>query len=213
MFAVVPEAVTLGETAVGSAVASNVGKKVLQDAPQVVPVVERVAATELGAAKNLAQKGASFIGQEAKVLPSKLSGSAANAATKGAENAAEGAAKESMKKKVFDAVVLGGVLPGVGFTAASNYLSKPSSDSNPDVANGDLVNAHKSANGDHNKLMNHKFDNGKTFKDVQKNYLKDNGNLLKKVDGEKQLLYTENGSPTPVHKTAILHGIKLDKNK
>ena len=203
MFAVVPEGATLAETAVGSAVASNVGQKVIKEAPLIVPKVE-----------NLAAKGASVVGGEVKNLASKVTGSAANqVATNTAKQAAEGAVKESAKKKVFDAVVLGGLLPGAGFTIAGNYLSKPSSDSNPDVTNGDLVDAHKNANGDHKKLMNHKFDNGKTFKEVQSNYLKDNKNELKKINGNKDLLYTKNGSPTPLHKQAQLHGISLNKNK
>lgn len=211
MFAVVPEGATLAETAVGSAVASNVGQKVIKEAPLIVPKVE-----------NLAAKGASVVGGEVKNLASKVTGSAAKnvasntakqVATNTAKQAAEGAVKESAKKKVFDAVVLGGLLPGVGFTAASNYLSKPSSDSNPDVTNGDLVDAHKNANGDHKKLMNHKFDNGKTFKEVQNNFIKDNKNELKKINGNKDLLYTKNNSPTPLHKQAQLHGISLNKNK
>ena len=93
-----------------------------------------------------------------------------------------------------------------------NYLSKPS-DANPDVTNGDLVEAHKAANGDHEKLMNHKFDNGKTFKDVQSDFVKNNKSALGKANGEKALLYDENGEPTHFHKKALLHGIKLDKNK
>ena len=200
MFAVVPEAVTLGESAVGTAVASNVGKKIISKAPQILPQAERIAATELGAAKNLIGKGASTIENVASKATEK-------AAIKGAE----GAAKESTKKKVFDAVVLGGVLPGVGFTAASNYLSKPSSDSNPDIKNGDLVEAHEKANGNHEKLMNHKFDNGKKFKDVQNDFVKNNKSVLNKANGEKDLLYNDSGSPTNFHKKALLHGIKLDK--
>ena len=203
MFAVVPEGATLAETAVGSAVASNVGQKVIKEAPQIIPKVE-----------NLAAKGASVVGNEIKNVASKVTGSAANqVATNTAKQVAEGAVKESAKKKVFDAVVLGGLLPGAGFTIAGNYLSKPSSDSNPDVTNGDLVDAHKNANGDHKKLTNHKFDNGKTFKEVQSNYLKDNKNELKKINGNKDLLYTKNNSPTPLHKQAQLHGISLNKNK
>ena len=203
MFAVVPEGATLAESAVGSAVASNVGQKVIKEAPQIIPKVE-----------NLAAKGASVVGNEIKNVASKVTGSAANqVATNTAKQVAEGAVKESAKKKVFDAVVLGGLLPGAGFTIAGNYLSKPSSDSNPDVTNGDLVDAHKNANGDHKKLMNHKFDNGKTFKEVQNNFIKDNKNELKKINGNKDLLYTKNGSPTPLHKQAQLHGISLDKNK
>jgi len=204
MFAVAPEAVTLGETAVGSAVASNLGQKIIQKAPQVIPTAERVAATELGVAKNLIGKGASTV----ENLASKT---ATSATTQAATKAAEGAAKESTKKKVFDAVVMGGLLPGAGFTLAGNYLSKPSSESNPDVANGDLVEAHKAANGDHKKLENYKFDNGKTFKEVRNNYIKDNKNVLNKMNGEKDLLYNEDGTLTEKHKKALLHGIKLNK--
>ena len=66
MFAVAPEAVTLGETAVGSAVASKVGQKVIQNAPKIIPKAEQLAA-----------KGASVVGAEVKNIASKVTGNAA----------------------------------------------------------------------------------------------------------------------------------------
>jgi hypothetical protein len=147
---------------------------------------------------------------EAKTFAKAAEKTGAQSVAKAAEKGGE-VAKESFKKKAFDAIVVGGILPGVGFTVAGNMLSQPSSAQNPNITNGDLVKAHSRARGNHSALMNHQFDNGKTFKQVQSDFYKANKAKLHKAKNNQKMLYTKTGKPTKLNVSAKLHGIDLGK--
>jgi hypothetical protein len=121
----------------------------------------------------------------------------------------EGEPKESFKKKAAEALVLGGLVPGVGFTLAGNLVGQPSSQQNPDITNGDLAKAHHAAKGDVDALENYKFHNGKTFKQVRYDYVKANKDKLLDAQGDNSKLYTKTGKMTKLHKQARLHGVSL----
>ena len=108
--------------------------------------------------------------------------------------------KLNLKNLLERTLVLGGIVPGVGFTIAGNLLGQPSSNQSPDITNGNLINVHDKANGDYDALIKHKFHNGKTFEQVQKEYLKANGHKFKNAK-----LFDENGNPTDIHVQSKLH--------
>lgn len=120
--------------------------------------------------------------------------------------------KGAMLKKAGEAILVGGILPGAGFTIASNELSKPSSSANPEVKNKDLIKAHSKAKGNQKKLNNMKI-KGKKFSDIQKKYIETHKSKLHKAYNNKKLLYNKNGEPTQFHKQAILHNISLHPKK
>src|SRR5579885_2365754 len=130
-----PKAVQLGKR-----VLPKVGQAVKENVPKAVELGERAIGTGIQAVKQNAPK----------VIPE-----AGKAVSKGSKFI-------SGAKKVGESFILGGVLPAIGFSLIPSLASQPSSQSNPDITNADLVEAHRKS-GDIKKLKKYKFSNGKTF--------------------------------------------------
>lgn len=186
---------------VASKTASFVPGFVKREAQQVIQGVEQV--------------GAKILPQAEKAIAPTLAKGAEKAIaptlTKEAEKVAEAVPKESLKKRIFDSVVVGGILPGAGFTIAGNFLGQPSSQTNPDIKNQDLVTAHQVADKNHANLNNYKFNNGKTFNQVRNDFKTENQSRINKSFTDRSVLYDKQGNPTRFNVSAKLHGVDLDK--
>ena len=178
-----PKAVQLGKR-----VLPKVGQAVKENVPKAVELGEKAIGTGFQAVKENAPK----------VIPE-----AGKAVSKGSKFI-------SGAKKVGESIILGGVLPAIGFSLVPSLASQPSSQANPDISNADLVEAHRKSGGDMKKLKKHKFSNGKTFAEVQKDFIKAHKDKLIKAHKNPKLLYKKNGHPTKINLQAKLHGIKLD---
>src|SRR5579875_1016810 len=176
-----PKAVQLGKR-----VLPKVGQAVKENVPKAVELGEKAIGTGFQAVKQNAPK----------VIPE-----AGKAVSKGSKFI-------SGAKKVGESIILGGVLPAIGFSLIPSMASQPSSQANPDITNADLVEAHRKS-GDINKLKKYKFSNGKTFKEVQKYFIKENKDKLLKAHKNPKLLYKKTGHPSNIHLQAKLHGIDL----
>src|SRR5579875_2185440 len=169
------------------------------------------------AAAPLAVEGAEIVGPKAVQLGERAIGTGIQAVKQNAPKVIPEAGKAVSKgskfisgaKKVGESIILGGVLPAIGFSLIPSLASQPSSQSNPDITNADLVEAHRKSGGDVNKLRKYKFSNGKTFAEVQKDFIKENKDKLLKAHKNPKLLYKKNGHPTKIHLQAKLHGIDL----
>lgn len=179
-------------------------------AEEAIPVVTSTAATALPTIGKYGSKALPAIKQVGQSIETKVLPVAQNVESKIAQNIPQALEKEPGKlRKMGETLFYSGLLPGAGFTIAGNLLSSSSSTANPQITNGDLVNAHKKANGDINKLKNHKFDNGQSFRDVQKNYIVKHQDKLNEAHKNVGKLYTSKGKPTKINKQAMLHGINL----
>ena len=166
----------------GKKVLPKVGQAVKENVPKAVELGERAIGKGLQAVKQNAPKAVS-----------------------------KGSKFISGAKKAGEAILLGGVLPAIGFSLIPSVASQPSSQANPDISNADLIEAHKKSGGNINKLKKHKFKNGKTFEEVQKDFIKKHKDKLVKAHKNKKLLYKKNGHPTKINLQAKLHGIDLSK--
>src|SRR5579875_482200 len=175
--------------------AEIVGPKAVQLGKKVLPKVGQVVKENVPKAVELGEKA---IGSGIQAVKQ----NAPSAVSKGSKFV-------SGAKKVGESIILGGVLPAIGFSLVPSLASQPSSQANPDISNADLVEAHRKSGGDMKKLKKHKFSNGKTFAEVQNDFIKAHKDKLIKAHKNPKLLYKKNGHPTKINLQAKLHGIKL----
>jgi len=88
--------------------------------------------------------------------------------------------------------------------------SGTSSKKNPTVSHKELIEAHHKANLNKQAFENTKLSNGKTVKEVQKDFIVENKKQIKEALKDKSKLYKKNGQPTDLHKKAIIHGLQFE---
>lgn len=88
--------------------------------------------------------------------------------------------------------------------------SGSSSSTNPTVSNKELIEAHHKAKGSKKAFENTKLSNGKTVKQVQKDFIVENKKQIKQALKDRSKLYKKNGQPTDLHKKAIIHGLQFE---